>query len=159
MKPGTFTQIHIQLVFAVRRREQLLKKSFRIELFSYVSGIVTNIGHKSLIVNGYSDHIHIFLGLNPSKSLSDTVSIIKKSSNQFINEKGWFPGKFSWQDGYGAFSYAKSQVSNVYNYIYNQENHHNFETFRKEYIRALKDEDIIFDEKYLFEFFDNTAID
>ena len=157
MKPGTFTQIHIQLVFAVRLREHLLKKDIRKEVFSYVSGIVTNIGHRSLIVNGYSDHIHIFMGLNPSKSVSDTVSIIKKSSNQFINEKGWFAGKFSWQDGYGAFSYARSQVSNVYNYILNQENHHSFETFRKEYIRSLIEEEILFDEKYLFDFFDDSA--
>lgn len=155
MKPGTFTQIHIQLVFAVRLREHLLKKAIRKEVFSYVSGIVTNIGHKSLIVNGYSDHIHIFLGLNPSKSISDTVSIIKKSSNQFINKNGWFAGKFSWQDGYASFSYSRSQVTNVYNYILNQENHHNSETFRKEFIRALNDEEIIFDEKYLFDFFDD----
>jgi putative transposase len=108
MKPGTFTQINVQLVFAVKYRECLLKQEQRRELFSYISGIITNLKHKSLIVNGYTDHVHVFVGLNPSVSVSDTVSAIKKSSAFFINEKGWFPGKFQWQDGYAAFSYSKN---------------------------------------------------
>jgi len=154
MKPGTFTQLHVQLVFAVRYRENLLRKTYRNEVFSYISGIVSNMGHKPLITNGYSDHVHIFLGLNPSISISDTVSTIKKSSNHFINEKGWFTGKFQWQDGYGAFSYGKSQVKDIYNYILNQEEHHVKKTFRNEYTEFLKNEDIIYNEMYLFDFFD-----
>jgi REP element-mobilizing transposase RayT len=116
MKPGTFTQLHVQLVFAVKYRESLLRQEQRKEVFSYISGIVTNLKHKSLIVNGYSDHAHVFLGMNPSISVSDTVSAIKKSSTFFINNQRWFPGTFRWQDGYGGFTYSKSQVKDVYDY-------------------------------------------
>jgi putative transposase len=158
MKPGTFTQLHVQLVFAVKYRESLLRQVQRKEVFSYISGIVTNLKHKSLIVNGYSDHVHIFLGMNPSISVSDTVSAIKKSSTFFINNKRWFPGTFRWQDGYGGFTYSKSQVMDVYNYILNQENHHRSIKFRQEYIYALNQEGIEFNELFLPEFFDDIDI-
>lgn len=160
MKPGTFTQLHVQLVFAVRYRESLLRQAQRKEVFSYISGIVTNLRHKSLIVNGYSDHVHIFLGMNPSVSVSDTVSAIKKSSAYYINNQKWFPGRFQWQDGYGGFAYSKSQVKDVYDYILTQENHHHSVKFRNEYVDTLCQEGIIFDEMFLPEFFDDiTGID
>ena len=117
------------------------------------------MGHKSLIVNGYSDHFHIFYGRNPSVSTSDTVAAVKKSSSWFVNEKRWFPGKFRWQDGYGAFSYSRSQVSDVYNYIEGQEEHHKAKRFREEYLEILKIEQIDFEEKYLFDFFDDIDLD
>ncbi|MCU0461208.1 MAG: transposase [Bacteroidales bacterium] len=155
MKSGTFTQLYEQLVFAVRFRECLLNHSRRVEVFSYVSGILKNLKHKSLIVNGYSDHIHIFYGRNPSVSTSDTISVIKKSSAWFINERKWFLGKFQWQDGYGGFSYSRSQIDDVYNYIARQEEHHKSIRFREEYINMLKIEQIEFDERFLFEFFED----
>jgi REP element-mobilizing transposase RayT len=158
MKPGTFTQLHVQLVFAVKYRESLLRQAQRKEVFSYISGIVTHLKHKSLIVNGYSDHVHIFLGMNPSISVSDTVSAIKKSSAFFINNQRWFPGTFRWQDGYGGFTYSKSQVKDVYNYILNQENHHRSIKFRQEYIDTLSQEGIEFNELFLPDFFDDIDI-
>ncbi|RLD38797.1 MAG: IS200/IS605 family transposase, partial [Bacteroidetes bacterium] len=124
MKPGVFTQLHIQLVFAVKHRDRLLNNNIRKEVFSYMSGIVTNLKHKSIIINGVSDHVHVFLGLNPSVSISDTIWELKRSPSLFINNNNWFNSKFNWQDGYGAFSYSKSQVENVYNYILSQEEHH-----------------------------------
>ena len=138
MKPGVYTQLLTHLVFAVKYWECLLKKEIRNEVFSYISGIVSNRRHKSLIINGVSDHIHILLGLNPDDKISDLVGTIKKSSSTFINEKGWFRGKFHWQDGYGAFSYGKSQLDSVYKYIANQEAHHKKRTFREEYLDFLK---------------------
>jgi len=155
MKTGTFTQLHVQLVFAIKYRESLLREKYRPEVFSYISGIVKNLNHKPLIVNGFYDHVHIFLGLNPSISISDTVSAIKKSSAYFINTKGWFPGKFRWQDGYGGFSYSKSQVNDVYSYIANQEKHHGIVKFRQEYKEMLEREEIVFSEEFLPEFFDD----
>ncbi len=154
MKPGTFTQLKIQLIFAVKYRANLFDKEKREIIFPYISGIITNMKHKPIIVNGFSDHIHVFYGMNPSISISDTVSKIKKASSSFINENNWFKEQFSWQDGYGAFSYSKSQVDNVYNYILNQEKHHQKNKFKDKYINMLKRSDIKFDEKYLFEFFD-----
>ena len=154
MKPGVFTQLLTQLVFAVKYRDRLLKNEIRNEVFSYISGIISNRKHKSLIINGVSDHIHILIGLNPNDKISDLVGTIKKSSSTFINQKSWFQGKFHWQDGYGAFSYGKSQLNDVYKYIDNQEVHHKRRTFREEYHEFLKKFEIEYDEKYLFDFFD-----
>ncbi len=154
MKPGTYTQLYIHLVFAVKFRECLLNKNHRQELYKYTSGILENKNCKSIIINGYSDHIHIFMGLNPVISISDLVRDVKRSSSLFINnDKNWFRGKFSWQDGYGAFSYSKSQVKNVYQYIFNQEKHHIKRSFRAEFLSLLRKFEIEYDEKYLFEFF------
>jgi putative transposase len=155
MKPGTFTQLHIHIVFAVKHRECLLNISQREEIFKYIGGILEHKKCKNLIVNGYSDHIHIFAGLNPQISISELVHDIKISSTHFINQiKGWFFHNFAWQDGYGAFSYSRSQVKDVYNYILNQESHHGKRPFREEYIDLLNRFEVEYDEKYLFEFFD-----
>ena len=105
------------MVFAPKYRERLLKKEIRPEVFSYISGIITNRKNKSIIINGMLDHIHILIGLNPNDKISELVGTIIKSSSTLINQKGWFRGKFHWQDGYGAFSYGRSQLDNVYNYI------------------------------------------
>jgi putative transposase len=109
--------------------------------------------HISLIVNGVSDHIHILIGLNPSISISDTVHDIKRNSSLFINNNKLVPGRFSWQEGYGAFSYSRTQIENVYRYIQNQETHHANNTFRDEYLSLLKKYEIDYDPRFLFEFF------
>src|SRR5512133_3335353 len=137
MKPGTFTQIYIQLVFAVKNRETALRKEIRPLVFEYMSGILTNQKHKSIIINGLTNHVHILLGLNPSISVSDTVHEVKRSSTLFINRERLCFGKFSWQEGYGAFSYNRSQISDIHKYIENQEEHHKLKTFRQEYIQYL----------------------
>ncbi len=154
MKPGNFTQLQIQMVFAVKNREALLHKDFRIRVFEYMSGILREMKHKSIIINGVSDHVHVFLGLNPALSISDTVHELKRSSSIFIKENKLCKSKFSWQEGYGAFSYSKSQVEKVYNYIQNQEAHHKRKTFREEYLEFLDKYEVIYDERFLFEFFD-----
>lgn len=154
MKPGVFTQMYIQLIFAVKNREAALNPAIRKEVFQYISGIVTQLKHKSIIVNGVSDHVHIFLGLHQTLSISDTVKQIKQNSSLFINRKGLGLGKFSWQEGYGAFSYSRSQIETVYNYILNQEQHHRKQTFRVEYLDFLKKFEVDFDERFLFDFWD-----
>lgn len=156
MKPGVYTQLFTQLVFAVKYRESLLSEPIRKEVFSYMSGLLTNKKHKSIIVNGYSDHVHVFFGLNPVACISDIVADLKRSSSLFINEKKWFRGKFQWQDGYGGFSYSKSHVENVYNYLLNQAEHHKKRPFKEEYLDLLKKFEVEYDKKYLFEFFDNV---
>jgi REP element-mobilizing transposase RayT len=131
---GTYSQIYIQVVFAVKGRENLIHKSWRDELHKYISGIITAKQQKSIIVNGVSDHVHCFIGLKPGMAISDLVRDIKNNSSKFINEKGFVKGKFQWQEGYGAFSYAYSQIEKVYNYILNQETHHQKKTFKDEYL-------------------------
>ena len=149
--PGTFSQIYIQVVFAVKGRENLIGKTWKEELHKYMAGIIKGKEQKPIIVNGMPDHIHAFIGLRPSKAISDLVRDLKNNSSNFINEKKWMKGKFSWQEGYGAFSYSHSQIENVYNYILNQEEHHKKKTFREEYIDLLKKFNVEYNNKYLFE--------
>jgi len=155
MKPGTFTQIYVQLVFAVQNREAVLIRNIRPRVFEYMSGIITTMKHKSIIVNGTSNHVHILLGLNPSISVSDTVHDIKRSSSLFINNEKLCPGRFSWQEGYGGFSYGRSQIGEIYNYIDNQESHHQKRTFQQEYIDYLNENEMEFDKQFLFDFWDD----
>jgi putative transposase len=156
MKPGTFTQMYVQLVFAVKNRDAVLTKNIRKRVFEYISGITTKLNHKSIIVNGTSNHVHILFGLNPSVSVSDTVHDIKRSSSLFINNEKLCPFRFSWQEGYGGFTYSRSQINEVYKYIENQESHHAKTTFREEYIDALIKNEIEFNQQFLFDFWDDS---
>jgi putative transposase len=155
MIPGTFTQMYIQLVFAVRNRDALLKKEFRERVFEYMSGIINHLKHKSMIINGTSNHVYILFGLNLSVSVSDTVHDIKRSSSIFINNEKLCPCRFSWQEGFGGFTYSRSQIADVYYYIENQESHHRKRTFREEYIDILIKNEIEFDQQFLFDFWDD----
>ena len=153
MKPGTYTQIYIQLVFAPKFREALLLQNIRDRLNPFIGTVLKNKGHKPLIINGMPDHIHILFGLNPKQAISDLVADIKRSSSLFINDQKFLPGKFLWQDGYGAFSYSYSQLDRVYKYIENQQIHHSKSTFKEEYLNFLKEYEIAFKEEFLFDFF------
>lgn len=148
---GTYTQIYIQYVFAVKGRQNLLQKSWREEVFKYMSGIINGKNQKSIIVNGVADHVHVFVGLRPSMSVSNLIRDVKNNSSDFINDRQFLPYDFSWQEGYGAFSYAHSQMDAVYKYILNQEKHHRKKTFKEEYLEFLQKFEVEYNEKYLFE--------
>ena len=149
--PRTFSQIYIQVVFAVQGRQNLIGKSWKDDLNKYISGIITNKGQKSIIVNGMPDHIHAFIGLKPSMAISDIVRDIKNNFSNFINKNRFVRGHFKWQEGFGSFSYSHSHIEQVYNYILNQEKHHLKKTFKEEYIEFLRKFQIEFDEKHLFD--------
>lgn len=147
---NTYTQIHVQFVFAVKYRNGLIHSSFKDELYQYISGIIKKNNHKLLAINGVEDHIHIFIGMRPTQSISDLLQDIKGNSSKWINEKKFLKVKFEWQEGYGAFSYSKSHVANVIRYIQNQEVHHKKESFKDEYLKFLEAFDIDYDERYIF---------
>ena len=147
----TYTQIYIQIVFAVRGRRNLIPKKHKSEIFQYIAGIIRNRGHKLIRINGMSDHVHILIGLKPTLSISDLVRDIKSNSSKFINEKQWIREKFAWQEGFGAFSYGHSQLDRVVRYIENQETHHFKRSFQAEYLKFLKRFHVEFDDKYLFD--------
>ncbi len=151
---GTFSQLYVQYVFAVKGRENMIKPVFQEELYKYIAGIVEGKEQKSLAVNGMEDHIHVLVGLRPAMRISDLIRDIKNNSSNFINDRGFLKQKFSWQEGYGAFSYAQSNFGNVIDYIKNQKKHHETKTFRQEYLGFLKKFNIPFEDKYLFEFYD-----
>jgi|ERR1044072_2895195 REP element-mobilizing transposase RayT len=149
---NTFSQIYIQIVFAVENRQSLIKPEFKEDLYKYITGIAKNQGQKLIAVNGVEDHVHILLGLKPTIALADLVRDIKSDSAAFINKRKLVRGRFNWQEGYGAFSYGHSQLNTVIRYIQNQERHHQKHSFRNEYMTLLRKFDIAFDNKYVFTF-------
>jgi putative transposase len=148
---NTYTQLYVQIVFAVKGRVSLIRSHWEDELYKYITGIVQNRKHKMLAINGMPDHIHIFLGLNPNESISELVREIKKASNSYINERKFSNYPFQWQSGYGAFTYNRSDIDAVVKYVMNQKIHHSKKSFRDEYIELLKEFEIEFKEQYLFE--------
>lgn len=151
---NTYTQIYIQIVFAVKGRQNLISRENREELHKFITGIVSNRNQKLFAVFAMPDHIHILLSINPAITISNLVRDIKAGSSKFINEKGWMSGKFNWQEGYGAFSYSRSSIDSVVKYILNQEEHHKRKTFKEEYLDFMEKFEIGYDPKYLFEWID-----
>ena len=151
---STYSQIYIQVVFAVKGRHSLINNSWEEDLYRYATGIVQGKEQKMLAIHGMPDHLHFLIGMKPSCCLSDLVREVKKSSNDFIRTEG-FCKSFSWQEGYGAFSYSHSQLTQVINYILNQKLHHQRKSFKSEYLELLQKFEIPFEEKYLFEWIDN----
>ncbi len=152
--PNTYSQIYIQIVFAVKGRQNLIDKEHREELHKFITGIVKNRGQKLLSIFAMPDHVHLFIGLQPNCSISDLVRDIKAGSSKFINDSQWIKSKFNWQEGFGAFSYSRSHIDNVVKYILNQEEHHKQRTFKDEYLDFLEKYEIEYEERYLFDFID-----
>jgi putative transposase len=149
---NTYTQLYIHLVFAVKGRESLIPREYKDELQKYITGIIQNHKHKLIAIENEPDHIHILVGLKPDQSISDLVKHIKTGSTIWLNEQTWITRRFYWQEGFGAFSYSRSQLDRVIAYIANQEAHHKKQTFREEYIAMLEAFGIPYDERYLFDF-------
>ena len=153
---NTYTQIYIQIVFAVKGRQNLISKENREELHKFITGIVSNRNQKLFAVFAMPDHVHILVSMSPNMLISDLVRDIKAGSSKFINEKKWTNEKFNWQEGYGAFSYSKSSVDSVVKYILNQEEHHKNKTFKNEYLDFLEKFEIEYDSKYLFDWIEDN---
>jgi len=151
---NTYTQLYIQFVFSVKRRQNLIKESFRDELEKVMCSIVTNQKCKTYAIYCNPDHTHIFVGMHPTVSPSKLMEQVKSGSSNWLNEKKFISGKFYWQNGYGAFTYSKSHIDRVVKYILNQPEHHKKQTFRDEYLSLLKKFEVEYDAKYLFEWYD-----
>lgn len=151
---NTYSQLIIQIVFAVKGRENLISSKNREELEKYICGIIENKGQKMLAIYIMPNHAHILVGMQPNMTVSDLTRDIKSNSSKFINQSRWVKGKFSWQEGFGAFSYSKSQIDRVVKYILNQEEHHKKKTFKQEYLDFLDKFNIDFKEEYLFDWID-----
>ncbi|MCW3112732.1 MAG: transposase IS200-family protein [Segetibacter sp.] len=153
MKPfemaNTYTQLHIQLVFAVKYRLELIQPLWKEELHKYMTALIQQHDHKMLQINSMPDQINIFIGLRPTEDITDLIQHVKSESTKWIKANRLSPS-FAWQEGFGAFSYSRSHVNNVIQYIQNQEAHHKKETFLDEYKRMLTAFDIEYDESYIF---------
>src|SRR5690606_28229645 len=152
--PNTYTQLYIQFVFAVKGRHNLIKESFRDELEKVMCGIVSKHNCKTYAVYCNPDHTHIFVSMRPALSPSKLMEQVKSGSSNWLNEKKYIPNKFFWQDGFGAFSYSKSDIDRIVTYILNQPEHHKKQSFRDEYLLLLEEFQVDYDPKYLFEWYD-----
>ena len=151
---NTFSQIYLQFVFAVKNRESLISKDNKEELHKYITALVQKRNAKMLAINCMPDHTHLFVGFKPNILISDFIKEVKVESNEFINSKQWVKGKFSWQEGYGVFSYSHSHIDSVVKYVLNQERHHQKKNFKQEYLEMLQKFDIAFEDRFLFDFFE-----
>ncbi|MDP1725973.1 MAG: IS200/IS605 family transposase [Bacteroidota bacterium] len=149
--PGTFSQLYVQIIFAVKGRNSFIHPIWEEQMFKYMSGIVKNKGQKMLAINGMPDHIHFLIGMKPACCLSDLVREVKKASNSFIKEKKFSQFMFQWQEGYGAFSYSHSNLDRIIRYIMNQKEHHKLRTFKDEFEDFLVKFEIEYNDEYLFE--------
>jgi len=147
---NTYHQIYLQTVFAVKYRKAILDKAWRGTVWGVIGNLINETGCKTLIVNGVEDHVHCLVGLKPAISVSELLKTIKAKSSKYINDHKLTPQRFEWQEGYGVFSYSREQVDNVYQYIKNQEVHHQKSTFREEYINLLEEFKISYDEQFIF---------
>jgi len=149
---NTYTQIYIHVVFAVEGRQNLIKLEKNDELQKYITGIVSGQKQKLIAINNMPDHLHLLVGLKPDMALSDLMRDVKAGSSKYINENRWVAGRFSWQEGFGAFSYSRSQLGTVIRYIENQQKHHAKKSFRDEYIDLLEKFGVDYDRRYVFKF-------
>jgi putative transposase len=150
---NTYTQMYAHLVFSPLGRQNLILPAFEERLYQYITGIVQSKDQKMIAINGMPDHVHLFIGFKPAIAISDLVRDVKASSSKFINDERFLPGKFSWQEGFGCFTYAHSQVDTIAQYVMNQKEHHRKRAFREEYLGLLQKFAVPFDERYLFEFY------
>ena len=147
---NTYTQIYFHIVFAVKGRNNIILSKWKVELYKYISGIISNKNQKLFTINGMPNHIHLLIGTKPNCNLSDLIRDIKSNSSKWINEKQFTNGKFEWQIGFGAFSIGQSQLPKIINYIKKQEEHHRTKTFKEEYINFLNAYDIDYKTEYIF---------
>ena len=155
--PNTYSQLYIQIVFAVQGRKSFIKEIFREELQKYITKIISEQKQKLLAIFCIPDHTHIFLSMKPNLAISDLVRDIKSNSSTFLKDKKFIHG-FSWQEGFGAFSYSKSQSKNVIDYVLNQPEHHRKRTFKAEYIEFLNKFEIEYRENIYLNFMNGKMI-
>lgn len=147
---NTYTQVHLQFVFAPRYRASLISSTWENDLYKYITGIVQTNKHKLIIINGMPDHVHLLVGFRATQSMADFMQDVKASSSKWINDGKYCKARFEWQTGYGAFSYSKSQLPDVIRYIENQKEHHRKKTFLEEYKLFLEKFEVEYDERYVF---------
>jgi len=147
---NTYSQIYLHFVFAVQDRSSVIREEWKNDLYRYMSGIISNNGHKAYIINGMPDHVHALVSMAPTQSPSELMYDVKRSSSLWINQQRLVAGKFLWQEGFGVFSYGQSQINSIANYIEAQEDHHKKQSFIEEYRQFLRLFAIEFDERYIY---------
>ena len=148
---NAYTQMYVQLIFVVKFRRASIHKEWKSEFMAVIGNMIKEAGCNTIKVNGVEDHVHCFLRLSSTITIAELCQKVKARSAKWVNESGKLAHRFEWQQGYGAFTYSQSSVPKVIKYIENQEEHHRKKKFQEEYIDFLKDFEVQYDDKYLFQ--------
>jgi REP element-mobilizing transposase RayT len=149
---NTYHQVYIQVVFAVKYRNAVIEEKWKSNLCGVIGNLINETGCKTMIINGVEDHVHCLLALKPTITISELMKTVKAKSSKYINDNQLTKSKFSWQEGYGVFSYSQSQIDSVYKYIQNQKEHHKKQNFNEEYLNFLNKFNVKYEERYIFEY-------
>ena len=147
--PATYTNLLFHLVFSTKKRQPLIKPEFQSRLYEYLGGAIRGEGGSLVEIGGIADHVHLLVGLKPTSAVADVMRVIKANSSKWINEEHLLSARFSWQDGYSAFSVSVSQLETVARYIRSQAEHHQRRDFREELMEILRRHRVEFEERYL----------
>ncbi len=147
---NTYYQIYLQTVFAVKRRSAMLDDKWRNRIQAVIGNLINETGCKTIIINGVADHMHCFFGLKPVVSISELMKTVKAKSSKYINDHTLTKQRFEWQEGYGVFSYSQRDVDMIFRYVQNQQEHHQHQTFKEEYLELLEEFKISYDTQYIF---------
>ena len=148
--PNTYSSLYCHTIFAVKFRHAATQNSFKKELFGVLGNLINESGCSTVIVNGVSDHVHALFKFYPKNSISEVMKGVKAKSSKWINENGFLNYRFEWQTGFGSFTNSQNQIGKLFDYIKNQDEHHEKITFREEYLNLLKAHQIEFLPEYLF---------
>ncbi|GMQ29167.1 IS200/IS605 family transposase [Algoriphagus confluentis] len=148
--PNTYSKMYCQAVFAVKYRKAVIQDSFKSELYAVIGNLINETEAKTLIVNGHVDHVHCLFQFFPKQSVSEIMKNAKSKSSKWLNESGLLGNRFEWQSAFGSFTYSEREIAKVFDYVKNQEIHHQKMTFREEYLKMLKAHKIEFLPEYLF---------
>ncbi len=146
-----YSQIYIQVILAVEGEANLIQRTWQNGLYDYIRGFITNRGQKVLAINGAKDHVHLLLVIKSNIALIDLIRDVQLASSRYVNQNQWVTAEnFTWQDGFGAFSYSRSHLDTVIDYINNQPLIHEKISFQHEYLTLLKKFEIAYVEADLF---------
>jgi REP element-mobilizing transposase RayT len=149
--PQSLSRVLVHLVFSTKNRAQVLVPAIRAELHPYLAVVLKNDNCPSLQVGGVEDHVHLLFALSRTRTIAQVVENVKTSSSKWLKTKSPALADFHWQNGYGVFSVGRSEVDGIIHYIRNQEEHHRVTTFQDEYRKFLRDHEIDFDERYVWD--------
>ncbi|HGY56133.1 MAG TPA: IS200/IS605 family transposase [Caldithrix abyssi] len=147
----SLAKIYLHIIFSTKNKEKLIKPEIEKDLHAYMAGILKNLDCTAIIIGGTNDHVHILNTFSRVITISKMLEILKKESSKWIKKRGLNYDNFYWQNGYGAFSVSQSRVENVKKYIENQKSHHRTISFKEEFIRFLKEYNVEYDERYVWD--------
>jgi putative transposase len=149
--PQSLVKNYVHIVFSTKKRVRLIDKSIATDLYAYLAGTCRNLESWPIEIGGHANHVHVLCLLSRKIALMKLVEELKSHSSGWIKKKGLNYRNFYWQNGYGGFSVNPKGIEVVQRYILNQEEHHKRRTFKNEYRGFMKEYNMEYDERYVWD--------